>query len=652
MSLGGSYYEQDKPVVYGVHEGELSCAAVASGADTVLDLQTLFPRAWAQDYITVYLDATAGAVCTWALNNTGATVAAAGAVTARRAERILSKGRRYLVLRMVSGTGTIRAWGSSVSPLSAPAAVNPYIDFSAVFDMSLDFTATLDDATPSAFDDITPLFTMSMGFEPLNLDAGVALPTWSTGGASAVGYAADLPALTALSPGTVVTSVPPIDGTGGTFGESVGGGNHVTYQPTQLDSLPTLLFDGAAGNGLTYSGASAPIAYASGNDLPITVIVRGRFTGAAGQTGHLFGFGNSATQDPFWHAGTSGTDLLQFRKRAGPSGGGTGPQAGASDTTVHTFVVNTDGAVADMALDGSATATNIAQNEASTTFDRVSLGTLHRNTTPPAGKAFEGRRWIFANVELNATDVTNGRLWVQTNAVYATRTRLKVLLLGSSTAAGFGPVTSYLELLAATYDLELFDFAVNGLEAAEARATGSTQPAWAPAVDTAHNITAGLTACPNPDLVIYHVNTDVAQAGFDVYEAHGSWPGGTTWIQYMQTYAMPWVQEVQTAVEALGAEFVCSFASQPSDAPTTAGYPLATYTQRRADADVQMRLVFGIKYWDRLRTLMLDGDGTALPGILQADNNHPTGAEHILIAAELAAHIRERCPRSAPFFLP
>lgn len=651
MSLGGSYYELDKPVVYGVHEGELACAAVASGADTVLDLQTLFPRAWAQDYLTVYLDATPGAICTWALNNTGATVAAAGAFTARRAERILSKGRRYLVLRMVSGTGTIRAWGSSVSPLSAPAAINPFIDFSAVFDLTLDFTGTLDDATPGAFDDFTANFTMSMGLEPLSLDAGVALPTWTTGGASAVGYAADHPTLTALSAGTVVTSVPPMDGTGGTFGESVGGGNHVTYQPTQLDSLPTLVFDGTAGNGVTYSGASAPVSYASGNDLPITVIVRGRFTGAAGQTGHLFGFGNSASQDPFWHAGTSGTDLWQFRKRAGAAGGGTGPQVVTSDTTVHTFVVNADGAVADMALDGSAIATNVAQNEASTTFDRVSLGTLHRNTTPPAGKALEGRRWIFANVELNATDVTNGSLWVQTSAVYAARTRLKALLIGSSTAAGFGPVTSYLELLTATYDLELFDLAINGLETAEARATGSTQEPWAPAVLTSNNITAGLAACPNPDLVIYHVNTDVA-TGFDAYEAHGSWPGGTTFVQFLQTYAIPYIQEVQTAVEALGAEFVVSACAQPADAPTSP-YPLTTYSQRRADADVQMRAAFGLKYWDRLRTLMLDtGDGSCLPGLLQGDNNHPTGATHILIAAELAAHIRERCPRSAPYFLP
>jgi hypothetical protein len=574
-------------------------------------------------------------------------------LAAKRQTRVRIRGARYVLAAAVTGSGILRAWPSTVRiEMGVAVAVTPppvEIDFAASFSMTMGFSGTLDDAVPQ---DFTAAFHMSMGFEPSNLDAGVVLPNWTTASVTAVAYAADHPNLTALSSGAVVSiAIPPIIGTGGSFQESTIGGNHVTYHPTQLDGQPTLIFDGAAGGGLTYSGSSAPVSYRTGNDAPGTEIVRGRFT-ALGSTGHLFGFGNSGNQDPFLHAGVTAGSLWQNRKRNAASGGGSGPQAGTANTTVHTVVTAATGTTADQYVDATQTANNVAQDETSLTFDRASLATLHRNTTTPAGAPMEGRRWIFADKFLNSTDIALGRLWAETSAVYATLVKFRIIWLGSSSAQGFNlaPGEAVAERLVTDYGIELFDYAVNGNTTSQTRATGSANTDFPgqPAVNTSNNVTAALTACPNPNLAMYWMLTDTGPTGYDAYLLAG-YTG--TWEQYFDTYAIPYAQEALTALEAAGAETIIMLSAQPSDQPTSGAFPLATYTARRDYADTRCRAVFGLKYWDRLRTRLLDVDGTVINALVQADGQHPTAAANALFETDFINHVRERCPRAAPWFV-
>lgn len=180
--IGGSYYELDRPVVNGPHEGEIACVAVSSAGDSVIDLQALFSRCWAQDYLTIILDATPGTVFLGGLNTTGSALSVVAAFPARKPQRVLSKGKRYLVGRMSAGTGTLRIWASSLAPLTVPVVASPFVDFVGLIHVTSTFTPTFDVLQQRDFSAaIHAVSTLTPGFDVLQQrDFSAAIHVTST----------------------------------------------------------------------------------------------------------------------------------------------------------------------------------------------------------------------------------------------------------------------------------------------------------------------------------------------------------------------------------------------------------------------------------------------------------------------------------------
>jgi lysophospholipase L1-like esterase len=191
-----------------------------------------------------------------------------------------------------------------------------------------------------------------------------------------------------------------------------------------------------------------------------------------------------------------------------------------------------------------------------------------------------------------------------------------IVVLGSSTAAGFGlsdPKTSWVQRYATYLSMDLpgsrvTNLAVSGYSTYQIQPTGTTNPSGQPAVDPAHNVTAALAL--HPDAIIVNMPSNDAAMGIPVETTMTNLK--TVAAQAMQTNVLIWVTT-----------------SQPRQLPA-AGIALLLGVRDRTEQE------FGDRALDFFTPLAAP-DGTPLAMYNQGDGIHPNAEGHRLLFEQVQA---------------